>query len=96
MSNRRKLRNRKIHDMPPSVGTLVDRLMQVDAAWFRRNPGQKVVVRDYVPGEAWPFHAPLGSRVTITLVGPGVRVRRFSDGTEVLDVDPPARKQVAA
>ncbi len=96
MSNRRKLRNRNVTTMPPSVGRLVDRLMQADAAWFRRNPGQKVVVRDYVPGEAWPFHAPLGSRVTVTLIGPGVRTRRFADGAEVLDVDAPPSKQVAA
>ena len=95
MSNRRKLR-RNVTDMPPSVGRLVDRLMQVDAAWFRKNPDRRVVTRAYVPGEAWPHHAPLGSRVSVTLIGSGMRMRRFEDGSEVLDIDAPAKKQVAA
>ena len=94
MSNTRKLRN--VTTMPPSIGKLVDRLMVQDAAWFRDNPGTRVFTRAYVPGEAWPHHAPVGSRVTVTLIGPGVRTRRFADGTEVLDVDTPPKKQVAA
>ena len=95
MSNRKKIR-RKIHDMPPSVGKLVDWLMAEDAAWFRSNPGTRVVTRAYVAGEAWPHHAPIGSRVTVTLISPCMRKRTFSDGAEVLDIDAPPKKQVAA
>ncbi len=94
MKNRRKLRN--VTDMPPSVGKLVDRLMAKDAAWFRDNPGRTVFTRQYVPGEAWPHHAPLGSRVTVTLIAPGVRTHTFSTGAEGLDVDAPPKKQVTA
>jgi hypothetical protein len=95
MSNRRKLRP-KVHDMPPSVSRLVDRLMQADAEWFRRNPGQTVCTRSVVAGEAWPFQPSQGSRVTVTLIAPHLRMRRFSDGTEVIDVDASAPVQVTA
>jgi hypothetical protein len=74
---------------------LLEDVLLVDATFFRFNPTRRSVMRRYYTGEAWPFHPPQGSRVTVTLIGPRLRMRRFADGTEVIDVDADPKVQVA-
>jgi hypothetical protein len=91
MSNTRRVRRKRIspnvRDLPPAVDKLITYIMAHDAAYFTEHPDIRAMNRKYIPGEAWPYAAPLGSRVQVIVVSPGVRLRTFADGAQVLDVD---------
>ena len=62
-------------DAPSPYGELIDKVMDRDREYFRRNPGERVYVRPYVPGELWPLRYE-ADFVEVEQVAPGVRLRR--------------------
>lgn len=60
---------------PRRFQRIIDRVCERDRQYFERHPDAGSYVRDYVPGETWPYALPQGSRICVTTLGPGVRAR---------------------
>jgi hypothetical protein len=57
MSNKRKAGNGhgpKVLKTPKAIGALIDRVGDMDRAYFEEHPGETEYHRPYVPGEMWP------------------------------------------
>lgn len=67
--------------LPKRRGDLIDEVNRLDRETFEANPGCRVLLRPYVPGEFFPateeqvFPEPGERWVRVTLLGPGLRTR---------------------
>lgn len=60
---------------PRRYRRIIERVCARDRGYFEKHPEAQSYTRDYVPGEAWPVRLPQGSRVRVTVLGPGLRAR---------------------
>ncbi len=68
---------RQVSELKPPIyyENLISAVCDDDRAWFERNPGRNARTRDLVPGEFWPVEFPIGSKVLVQQLAPGVRTR---------------------
>ena len=68
-------------ELPPSLGALVDAVMDRDREWFAAHPDKDQYIRMYVPGEASPLSPDEMGRVAYVRVHRGpvdqIRLREF-------------------
>ena len=66
-------------EVPSPLRELIDGAMDRDKAYFEAHPEAECYVREYIPGELWPYvpEWPSEPVVVVRVVGPGVRTRHL-------------------
>lgn len=61
---------------PRPIRRLIERVCKKDREYFERHPEATFYERPYVSDENWPYVFPEATRVRVTALGPGLRVRQ--------------------
>lgn len=65
-----------MNEIPEKFQKIIDRVTEADRRYFQRHPEAKIYVRDYVKGEFFPFAYPMGTKVQVSQVIKGARLRK--------------------